>query len=361
MNIVCAPITCPALISSACVFYEGSALTYIGINQNDSVQTALQKINAKIQDAQVGYTFQNGLIQVSPGDPVELGGSLLQDTPIGGAFTLSFPAGNLSSVNVTADALITNGGTSSDFVKGDGSLDSTSYQPTGSYLTALTGDGTATGPGSSTFTLATVNATTGTFGSGTTIPVITVNGKGLVTSVVNTAVSFPSTSLSFGGDVTGLGNTGSLTTLTLQTVNATPFGVITPLKIRVNGKGLVTSAAPITNIDLDAIYGYTPYSDTNPAGYISTIAGILAGGDLSGSYPNPTVSKIRNNTIPVNAVGALTNDGFGNLSWSLTGGGSGTVTNFSFTNNSTFSGVVANSSTTPNLTLTLLLVDGGTW
>jgi hypothetical protein len=38
---------------------------------------------------------------------------------------------------------------------------------------------------------------------------------------------------------------------------------------------------------------------------------------------------------------------------------SGTVTSMSFTNNTTFTGVVTNSTTIPNLILTLVLVDGG--
>lgn len=43
------------------------------------------------------------------------------------------------------------------------------------------------------------------------------------------------------------------------------------------------------------------------------------------------------------------------------GGGSGTVTSFSFTNDATFSGVVANPTTAPALSLTLLEVDGGVY
>jgi hypothetical protein len=61
-------------------------------------------------------------------------------------------------------------------------------QPAGNYLTALTGDGTAAGPGSSAFTLATVNSTPGTFGSATSVGTFTVNGKGLVTASSSTAI-----------------------------------------------------------------------------------------------------------------------------------------------------------------------------
>ncbi len=72
----------------------------------------------------------------------------------------------------------------------------------------------------STLTLANVNSNVGQFGSSTAIPVITVNAKGLTTAISTVAVSIPSGSLSFIGDVTGTGSTGSDTTLTLATVNS---------------------------------------------------------------------------------------------------------------------------------------------
>lgn len=53
-----------------------------------------------------------------------------------------------------------------------------SKQPAGNYITALTGDGSATGPGSATFTLATVNGNVGSF----TLSSLTVNAKGLITA-----------------------------------------------------------------------------------------------------------------------------------------------------------------------------------
>lgn len=70
-------------------------------------------------------------------------------------------------------------------------------QVAGSYLTGnqtitLSGDATGSGATSITTTLATVNANVGSFGSSTAIPVITVNGKGLITAVSTAA---PSTDL----------------------------------------------------------------------------------------------------------------------------------------------------------------------
>lgn len=71
----------------------------------------------------------------------------------------------------------------------DGYLSSTDWstfnakQPAGNYITALTGDGTASGPGSVALTLATVNSSPGSFGSASQSLSATVNGKGLITSL----------------------------------------------------------------------------------------------------------------------------------------------------------------------------------
>lgn len=63
----------------------------------------------------------------------------------------------------------------------------TDYAPAGNYITSLTGDGTAAGPGAAAFTLATVNANVGTFGTTALVPIITVNAKGLITAASSTA------------------------------------------------------------------------------------------------------------------------------------------------------------------------------
>jgi len=55
--------------------------------------------------------------------------------------------------SITASSFIVPGGLSTEFVKADGSLDSTVYQPAGNYITGLSGEATASGPGVSAVVL----------------------------------------------------------------------------------------------------------------------------------------------------------------------------------------------------------------
>src|SRR5690348_6062443 len=54
MQITCNDTGCPVILSSECVFYEGSALPETGINTNDSLQVALQKIEEAIANGSGG-------------------------------------------------------------------------------------------------------------------------------------------------------------------------------------------------------------------------------------------------------------------------------------------------------------------
>ena len=91
MDPICSTEPCPVILNSTCVFYEGANLLYTGINTNDSIQTALQKIDAKFQEAAIGYLFNNGVFQSGPGLPVGLGGTMDHDTIITAAgFDLTY-------------------------------------------------------------------------------------------------------------------------------------------------------------------------------------------------------------------------------------------------------------------------------
>ena len=91
----------------------------------------------------------------------------------------------------------------------------------GVAITALTGDATATGPGSVPLTLATVLGTPGTFGSATQCVTNTVNAKGLTTAISATTCT-PAL-----GSITGLGT-----------------GVGTALGVNTNASGGIITAAP---------------------------------------------------------------------------------------------------------------------
>jgi trimeric autotransporter adhesin len=178
-------------------------------------------------------------------------GSGITITPGPGTLTISTAmAGSVTSINgdSTAAQTLTVGTTGTDFAIVDngfgdhkfnlptasavnrGALSSADWstfnakQPAGSYITALTGDGTAAGPGSAVFTLATV-ATPGTF------PKITFNAKGLVTSgsalssgdIPNNAANTTGTASNVTG-VVAIANGG-----TGQTTANAAFNALSPL------------------------------------------------------------------------------------------------------------------------------------
>ena len=161
MSGICAAEPCPVILNSTCVFYTGANLVYTGVLTNDSLQTVIQKIDNKFKNAAIGYIFNNGVVQSTSGGPVQLGGSLIQDTTItSDGFSLTV------TETINAGRFATIGGTSFEFVKGDGSLDNGGVQRPGAYITDLTGDGSASGPGSAVFTLNNVSQLyAGTWGS----------------------------------------------------------------------------------------------------------------------------------------------------------------------------------------------------
>lgn len=92
---------------------------------------------------------------------------------------------------------------------------------TGDQTITLTGDVTGSGTGSFAATLATVNANVGSFGSSTSIPSYTVNGKGLITASSSNVVIAPAgtltgATLAAGVTASSLTSVGTLTSVTIS-------------------------------------------------------------------------------------------------------------------------------------------------
>jgi hypothetical protein len=115
---------------------------------------------------------------------------------------------------------------------------------TGNQSITVSGDATGSGTTAITLTLANTAVTPGTYGSTTLVPVVTVDAKGRITSVTTAAISG---SLTFTGDVTGTGTTGTSTGLTLAASGVTA-GTYT--KVTVDTKGRVTVGASATTSDI---------------------------------------------------------------------------------------------------------------
>lgn len=112
-------------------------------------------------------------------------------------------------------------------------------QPNGNYITDLTGDVTASGPGSAPATLATVNGNVGTFGSSTSIPTVTVNAKGLVTAASGNAIIAPA------GTLTGTTLAANVVSSSLTSVGTIASGTWngTTIAIANGGTGQTTQQA----------------------------------------------------------------------------------------------------------------------
>jgi hypothetical protein len=115
---------------------------------------------------------------------------------------------------------------------------------TGNQSISVSGDATGSGTTAISLTLANSGVTAGTYGSTTLVPVVTVDAKGRVTNVTTAAISG---SLTFTGDVTGTGTTGTSTGLTLAASGVTA-GTYT--KVTVDTKGRVTVGASATTSDI---------------------------------------------------------------------------------------------------------------
>ncbi len=164
-------------------------------------------------------------------------------------------------------------------------------QPTGNYITALTGDVTAAGPGSVAATLATVNSNVGTFGSASKTVTETVNAKGLITAVSEQNIQITES------QVTNLTTdlAGKVPTTRTITINGTTQDLSAD---RTYNVGTVTSIATSTGLTGGTITGTgTIQLDTKLAPADSLTGNALKvlrvnAGETAVEYATPTTGTV---------------------------------------------------------------------
>lgn len=166
-------------------------------------------------------------------------------------------------------------------------------------ITNLTGDGTANGPGSAVLTLATVNVTTGSFGSSTSTPNFVVNGKGLITAAASTSIQIAESQVTnLVSDLAGKQPVGNYITALTSDVSATGPGSAAATINAIQG----TTVSGTTG-SANVVFSTSPTITGTLVAASQTLSGTLvATGAISGSNLSSGGHAILD--VPLTAVGA---------------------------------------------------------
>jgi trimeric autotransporter adhesin len=264
----------PTLAATAVTAASYGSATQVGTFTVDSKGRLTAAGNTTITGTTPGGSAGGDLTGTYPSPTIASGA--ITNAKVSATAAIDYSKLNLSSSIVPGDMNATGTASSTTFLRGDGSWSAPSSAPSGS----AGGDLTGTYPNP---TLATTAVTAASYGSATQVGTFTVDSKGRLTAAGNTTITGTTPGGSAGGDLTG---TYPNPTLATTAVTAASYGSATQVgTFTVDSKGRLTAA------------GNTTITGTTPGG--------SAGGDLTGTYPSPTIASGAITNAKVSATAAI--------------------------------------------------------
>ena len=182
--------------------------------------------------------------------------------------------------------------------------------------TTLTGDVTGTGTGTFATTLSNSGVTAGSYGSTTTIPTLTIDAKGRVTSAGSVGITAGVSSLDY-TSATSNANGGSIsgTALTLAAADGTNPGLISTGAQTIAGAKTFSADITAPNFLGNATTATTAGNITATSNTtLTSLANLATVGTITlGTWNGTTIALEKGGTGAINAADARTNLGLGSL------------------------------------------------